>query len=86
MIIEKKIWPKFFKEVKSGNKKFEFRLADFKCKKGDILVLKVYNPKTKKYTGKSIRKKISFVVKSDGTEFWAKKDIKKYGFQIIFFK
>ncbi len=55
-IIEKKIWPKYFELVKSDKKKFELRLADFKIKREDILVLKGWNPKTKKYTGRKIKK------------------------------
>lgn len=39
MIIKKKIWPKFFEEVKSGKKKFEVRVADFNIKEGDTLIL-----------------------------------------------
>ena len=39
-VIKKKIWPKYFEQVKTGKKKFELRLADFNLKKGDVLVLK----------------------------------------------
>ncbi|MCX6743585.1 MAG: hypothetical protein NT116_05095 [Candidatus Parcubacteria bacterium] len=31
--------------------------ADFKIKAGDILILQEWNPKTKKYTGRELRKK-----------------------------
>ena len=31
--IKKKIWPEYFKLVKSGKKKFELRLADFSQEK-----------------------------------------------------
>ena len=58
MIIKKKIWPEYFKLVKSGRKKFELRLADFEIKEGDILVLEEWDPKKKKYTGRRIRKKV----------------------------
>ena len=51
-IIEKKTWPEFFRKVKSGQKNVELRLADFKIKKGDILVLREWNPKKESYTGK----------------------------------
>lgn len=36
VVIQKKIQPKYFELVKSGKKKFELRLADFKAKEGDI--------------------------------------------------
>ena len=48
MEIKKKKWPKYFKKALTGEKKIEVRLADFKLKKGDILVLEEYNQKTKK--------------------------------------
>lgn len=83
--IEKKIWPKYFKAIKKGEKKFELRLADFKAKKGDVLILKEWNPRTKSYTGKEIKKKIKFVVKTKGQKFWSKKEVEKYGLQVIGF-
>lgn len=47
MIIRKKIWPEFFEAVKSGKKRFEVRLADFKIKEGDKLVLEEWDQKQK---------------------------------------
>ncbi|MFA6295989.1 MAG: DUF3850 domain-containing protein [Patescibacteria group bacterium] len=85
MKIIKKAWPDLFKQVKAGNKNFDLRLADFKIKKGDTLILKEYNPKTKKYTGKEISKKVKFILKTKDIKFWTQKEIKKHGFQIISF-
>lgn len=85
--IEKKAWPELFEKVKSGEKTFDVRLNDFKCKKGDTLILREWDPKTKKYTGKSLEKKVGFVLKTKDIEkFWSKEEIKKYGFQVIGFK
>jgi ASC-1-like (ASCH) protein len=84
-LIEKKIWPKYFEAVKKGEKNYELRLADFKTKKGDTLVLKEWNPKTKEYTKREVRKKVKFVGKTKGQKFWSKKMVEKYGFQIIGF-
>lgn len=86
MRIEKKVWPKFFQKIIDGDKTFELRLADFKCRPGDILVLKEWNPKTKKYTGRVLEKKVTYVLKIKDVKFWSKKDIDKYGLQIISFK
>ena len=86
MKIEKKIWPQFFKEIKNGSKNFELRLADWKCKTGDILILKEWNPKTKKYTGRQLEKKVLYVLKTKNLKFWPKKNVDKYGFQIISLK
>lgn len=85
--IEKKTWPELFEKVKSGEKTFDVRLNDFKCKPGDILILREWDPKTKCYTGRELRKKIGFVIESKDLEkFWSKKDLKKYGLQVVGFK
>lgn len=86
MIIKKKAWPKLFEAVRSRKKNFDVRLADFRCKAGDTLVLEEWNPKTKQYTGRILRKKISFVLKTKKLKFWTKKEIKKYGLQILSLK
>lgn len=86
MRIEKKVWPVYFQRILDGEKNFELRLADFECNKGDILVLREWNPKTKEYTGRKLEKKVTYVIKTKEVEFWDKKDIDKYGLQIIAFK
>lgn len=86
MKIEKKIWPEFFEKILNGNKKFELRLADFECNPGDILLLKEWDPKTQKYTGKRIEKEVTYVLKTKDVKFWREKEIEKYGLQIISFK
>ena len=80
MDIHKKTWPKFFQEVLDGKKKFELRLADFDIKEGDMLILEEYDPKTKKYTGRSIKKKVKWLTKWNPTEAHNFKEIKKFGF------
>jgi len=84
-MIEKKIWPKYFELLKSGKKRFELRLADFKVKEGDILVLKEWNPKKKDYTGRKIKKKVNYVLKFKLNEFGQKKEIEKRGLYVIQF-
>ncbi len=86
MRIEKKVWPMYFQEILNGNKTYELRLADFDCKKGDVLMLREWSPETKEYTGRVIEKQVTYVGKTKGLTFWAKEDIEKYGFQIISFK
>lgn len=86
MIIKKKTWPEYFEALKSGKKKFDLRLNDFKCKIGDTIVFQEWNPKTKKYTGKVLKKKVAYLMKTKNLKFWAEKEIKKYGYQIISFK
>jgi hypothetical protein len=86
MKIEKKIWPKYFKDIKSGKKNFELRLADFKCKPSDVLILREWDQKKKKYTGRILEKKVAYVLRTKDLTFWAKKDIEECGFQIIALK
>ena len=83
--IKKKIWPEFFKLVKSGKKKFELRVADFKIKAGDTLVLQEWNPKTKKYTGRKLAKKVNLVWKFGLNDFGQKKLVEKKGLFVIQF-
>lgn len=83
MKIKKKTWPELFQKILDGEKKFELRLADFKCEPGDILVLEEWDPKTQRYTGRKLEKKVTYVLKTKDVKFWSKEDIKKYGFQVI---
>jgi len=78
--IKKKIWPEYFEKIANGEKKIEVRLADFKLNKGDILVLEEYDPKTKKYTGRSISKKVKSLFAFNPAEAHSLEDIKKFGF------
>lgn len=78
--IKKKIWPKYFEEILEGKRKFEMRLADFDIKKGDILVLEEYNPETKEYTGRVVKKEVNFLSKFNPTEAHTIEEIKKFGF------
>lgn len=83
--IHKKIWPKYFRMIKTGKKSCEFRLADFKIKPGDILVLDEWDPEKKEYTGKSLKKKVKRVTKLNLFEFYKLRDLKKYGCYLIEF-
>ena len=86
MKIEKKIWPAYFEKVLSGEKKFELRLADWECKTGDILILREWDQKTKKYTGRQVEKEVGYVVKTKDFNIFPEEDVNKYGYQIIGFK
>lgn len=55
--IIKKTWPDFFEKILNSEKYFELRLADFEIKEGDTLILKEYDPKTKEFTGRELKKK-----------------------------
>jgi len=86
MEIEKKVWPELFQKILNEEKKFELRLDDFECNPGDILLLKEWDPETKEYTGRVIKKEVTYVLKIKDVKFWSKEDMEKYGFQVISFK
>ena len=83
-IIKKKIWPEYFNAIASGKKKYELRLNDFDVQEGDMLLLEEWDPKTAKYTGRKIEKKVTYVgrFKIDHL-FWPEAEIKDKGIQII---
>ena len=82
----KKVWPEYFQKILDGKKTFELRLADWECKEGDILVLREWDPETREYTGREIKKEVTYVGKTKGIHFWPREDVEKYGYQIIAFK
>ena len=84
-IIKKKVWPDYFKLIKSGKKKFELRLADFKAEEGDTLILEEWNPEKEEYTGRKIRRKIKYILKFKLNDFGHEKEIKKKGIYILQF-
>ena len=86
MIHKKKVWPEYFDLILSGKKTFELRLADWECKEGDIIVLREWDPTTKKYTGRELEKEVTYVRKTKDFPFFSQEDIDKYGYQIISFK
>jgi hypothetical protein len=87
MVITKKVVPEYFKDLESGLKNFEARLNRFRCKAGDILVLREWDPQKKEYTGRFLKKGVKYVLKTKNIEkFWSKEEVEKYGFQIIAFK
>ncbi|MBN2052607.1 DUF3850 domain-containing protein [Candidatus Woesearchaeota archaeon] len=84
MKIEKKVQHKYFKAITEGKKRFEVRLADFKCKPGDVIVLKEQDAKTNKITGKKIDCEVLYKLNTKSvTKYYSKKDIDKYGLLIL---
>lgn len=57
-----KIWPEFFEPVRDGIKLFEVRKNDRGIKVGDVLKLREWNDKTKKYTGREVRVKVLYIL------------------------
>ena len=85
--INKKILPEYFEAVYAGKKNFELRLNDFEVGEGDILILKEWDPNTKNYTGREIKKEVTYVGKFKIDQlFWPEQEIKEKGIQIISLK
>lgn len=86
-IIKKKTWPEYFELIRRGRKKYDLRLADFPIAKGDRLVLEEWNPETRKYTGRKLKRRVSLVHKFNINElYWPPEEIIEKGLQIISFK
>ncbi len=83
MEIRKKVWPEYFQLILNGTRKFELRLADFDIKEGDLLILEEYDPETKTYTSRTIKKKAKSIIKVNPTRMHDLEEIKKFGFYII---
>lgn len=81
--IKKKILSKYFNKVAGGEKTYELRLADWDCQPGDTLVLVEIDDDTKQPTGRSLRRRVGYVGKTNSFDFWTKEQINKYGYQII---
>lgn len=66
-IVKKKILPKYFMEVKNGNKLFEIRKDEDDIQVGDKLVLNEYDADDKfmpHYTGESIFADVTYVLRN----------------------
>lgn len=72
-----------FDLISSGKKKFEVRIEDnCKFEEGDILILKEHDD-NRNLTGRELKKKISFILRTKDCDFWNKEYIEKYGFAIL---
>jgi len=79
----KKVWPEYFQKILDDKKTYELRLADWECNEGDILILQEWNPETKEYTGREIKKTVGTVIKTQDIPFYAQEEIDKFGFYVI---
>jgi len=86
--VEKKTWPEYFQAIMDGRKTFDLRLADWEIEVGDTLILKEWDPESKDYTGRELRKEVTYVIRTKEVEQWdmfTKDEIEEHGFQIISF-
>ena len=62
MTHELKIHPEYYKDVLLGLKKVEVRLNDRNYQEGELLILNEFDPKTEKYTGSQLKRKVDFII------------------------
>ncbi len=84
MKIFKKVQHEYFEAVLEGRKQFEIRLADFKYKPGDTLVLLEQKQGKKELSGRKLECEILFTINTKMAEkFWTKNKINKYGLVVL---
>lgn len=84
MKIFKKVQHEYFEAVLEGKKQFEIRLADFKYKPGDSLVLLEQKQGKKELSGRKLECEILFTINTKIAErFWTKKEIDEYGLVVL---
>lgn len=81
-IIEKKTYSDYFEMILNGSKTYDLRLADFDCQPDDILKF-VEIDKNRKFTGRTISKRVGWVGKTKEIDYFTPEDIEKYGYQVI---
>ncbi len=93
--IHKKISPEYFEKILSGEKTFEYRVNDFACEPGDILVLEEWiyengsdsDASQRHPTGRTLRKKVGYVGRTSAFDWLDRPDVRadleKCGAQII---
>lgn len=91
--VRKKLSKKYFDLIESGDKTFEFRVADFDVEPGDTLILEEFEYENdddtlaRRITGRTLRRKVGFVGKTKDFKWLERPDVKataeEHGFQII---
>ena len=61
MIHTLKTWPEYYLYVASGEKTFEIRKNDRDYKHWDILILREFDPKTNKYSGRWVVRRVTYI-------------------------
>lgn len=86
MEIIKKTDKEMFEKISSGEKTFEIRIEDdCRFKEGDVLVLKEVDD-NHKFTGRELRRKIGFILRTKKCKYWDKDKINKFGYTVLSLK
>jgi Domain of unknown function (DUF3850) len=75
---ELKSWPMFFEPVLRREKTFEIRFNDRGYKVGDTLLLREWDPNTKKYSGREVRRRVLYVTEYMQTPGWVTMSIEPW--------
>jgi hypothetical protein len=81
--IIKKCDKNIFEKIVSGQKKFEVRLGNFEGREGDLIILKECELGDGHETGREIRKRIGFTIKTKDMPWWSDEEKNKHGFVIM---
>ena len=60
---ELKIHPEYYNQILLGLKKVEIRLNDRNYQENDLLILNEFDPKTERYTGSQLKRKVDFIIR-----------------------
>jgi hypothetical protein len=63
-----KTWPEYFQAIEDGSKTFEIRIDDRGFKVGDTLLLREWDNERFIYTGRSLRRRVTYVLRDFGLE------------------
>jgi len=61
-----KSWPDFFEPVLNGTKRFELRINDRNFNVGDVLHLMEYDDRKRVFTGRSVKKRVTYFMDGVG--------------------
>lgn len=69
--------------MKTGTMSLDLRLADFRLQKGDLIVFREWSPKRKRYTGRTLERKVRGLVKFNLAKLNSVRDIRRYGHYLL---
>lgn len=82
--ITKKVQQKYFEAVLDGRKRFEVRLADFKCQPGDTLVLLEQQDGSNRLTGRKLNTEVLFNFNTkDMEKYHSREELEKHGLVVL---
>ncbi len=79
----KKCWPNLFEKMLAGKKTADLRLADFKLREGDTLVLEEYSPVSNEYTGRTLSLAVKNLTKVQPLDFHTTEEVLEHAHWLI---